>query len=202
MISPVASFLEFAFRSLFRNLLPKWGHACEESFAQAADLVRSDVSVMCPSLPITSDFEEMVVTEMEVNASLTAAVLYRIERQLFLCDPKHPALGPLAHLMRVRTGMEIYYSTAIGPRLNIQHGMGVVIGPRNQIGSDFTVHQGVTLGQRRLGCPEEYISIGDRVAIFAGARILGRISVGSDVKIAANAVLDSTYAGIPAKRVR
>ena len=208
MTAPISAFLEFGFSTLFRKSVSDWLSPCAKGFSEAIELIQTDVSVMRPGLNISGNIEEMLIEELEVNACLTAAVLYRIERQIFLSHPGHPALAGLAHLMRVRTGMEIYYSTEIGPRLNIQHGMGVVIGPRNKIGSDFIIHQGVTLGQRRLGSPEETISVGDRVSIFAGAKLVGGLSVGSDVKIAANAVLltdaeaEGTYAGIPAKRVR
>lgn len=207
MNPPISTFIDFSLRSLLQSVPDAWGKSAQLGFLDAEDLIRSDVEICCPHILESSNFEEALVRQMEMRAALTAGILYRIERALFLRNPDDPALAPLAHLMRVRTGMELYYSTSIGPRFRIEHGMGVVIGPRHQIGSDFTIHQGVTLGQRRLGCPGEFITIGDRVALFAGASLLGSICIGDDARIAANAVLltdaepGSTYAGVPAKRV-
>jgi serine acetyltransferase len=107
----------------------------------------------------------------------------------------------------LRTGMEIYYSAEIGPRLRVMHGTGLVLGPRHKIGCDFAIYQGVTLGQRRYFCPDEFLTIGDRCTFFAGSAALGLLKIGDDVKFAANAVLlsdadsNSTYAGIPAVKV-
>lgn len=152
--------------------------------------------------------DEAACAEMiYVNAPLQAVLIYRIAHVIYLDDPSDHLLSVLANIMRLKTGAEIYYSAQIGPGFNIQHGMGTVIGPRHKIGSNFTIHQGCTLGQRRLGCPEESIEVGDRVTIFAGAVLLGSIHIGDDVKVGANAVLltdaetGGTYAGIPAKRV-
>jgi serine O-acetyltransferase len=103
--------------------------------------------------------------------------------------------------------MEIYYSTSIGEGFRVMHGTGLVIGPRHQIGKNFTVYQGVTLGQRRQHCPEEALEIGDDCVLFAGAKILGKLRIGNGVKVAANAVLlcdaeeGATYGGIPAKMI-
>ena len=95
----------------------------------------------------------------------------------------------------------------IGQGLNIQHGIGVVIGARNKIGNNCIIHQGVTIGQRRLYSPHECAVIGNNVTIFAGAKIVGSVRIGDDVQIGANAVLlsdaepNSTYVGIPARKL-
>ena len=109
--------------------------------------------------------------------------------------------------MKIRTGAELYYSTAIGPGFLVQHGVGIVLGPRNRIGKNFTIHQGVTLGQRQLHSPGESITIGDDCTVFAGAKVLGTVRLGDGVRLGANAVLltdaepHCTYAGIPAVKV-
>jgi serine O-acetyltransferase len=109
--------------------------------------------------------------------------------------------------MKVKTGMEIYYSTEIGPRLIIMHGVGVVIGPRNRIGSDFIVYHNVTLGQRHVSSSHQTMVIGDHCTILAGAKILGSVKLGDHVTVGANAVLltdavsNSTYVGVPAVKV-
>jgi serine O-acetyltransferase len=144
---------------------------------------------------------------LNLNAPFQAVLLYRISHILFLADPKDPFLDYLAYLMRVRTGAEVYYSSKIGEGFRIMHGAGIVMGPRHRIGNNFTIYQGVTLGQRRQNCPEEFLEIGNNCICFAGTKILGNIKIGHNVKIAANAVLltdaeaGTTYGGIPARRI-
>jgi len=146
-------------------------------------------------------------TLVQLDAGLEATVLYRIEHAMFVVDPNHSLLPWLANLMRLRTGTELYYSTSIGPGLNVQHGSGIVIGPHNRIGKGFIVHHGVTMGQRQVHAPSNGATLGDDVVLYAGSAIVGPVIVGDRVHLAANAVLttnaesDSIYAGMPAKRV-
>jgi serine O-acetyltransferase len=186
---------------------PVWIDAALGSLESTMELVISDTTLRLPQIDTGTDFLKELATAVETDAVLLAIVLYRISRGIFLDDAAHSALPVLAHLMRFRSSMEIYYSTDIGPRFRVEHGMGTVIGPRNKIGSDFTVHQCVTLGQRRLFAKQEFITIGNNCQIFSGAAILGSVRIGDDVKIGANAVLltdaeeGSTYVGVPARRV-
>lgn len=144
---------------------------------------------------------------LQTDAPFQATLLYRISHVLFLKDPSDAMLDLLAYVMRSRTGIEVYYSSLIGEGFRILHGSGLVLGPRHRIGKNFTVYQCVTLGQRRQHCPEEFLEIGDNCIFFAGARILGKLKIGNDVKVAANAVLlcdaedGATYGGIPARRI-
>jgi serine O-acetyltransferase len=145
---------------------------------------------------------------IQTEPTIEAILFYRLERQLFLNDRNNELLPYLASTMIRRTGTEIYYSTEIGKGFNIQHGFGIVIGPRYTIGENFVIHQGVTLGQKNLNSPNETIIIGDNVTIAAGAKVLGDIKIGNNSIIAANAVVindmepNSIYGGIPAKRIK
>lgn len=67
--------------------------------------------------------------------------------------------------------IEIYYSTDIGPGFKINHGVGSVIGARAKIGSNFTIHQNCTIGDRKGGRP----TIGDNVVMYAGLMVLGKL---------------------------
>ena len=144
---------------------------------------------------------------LQTDAPFQATLLYRISHEIFLGNPEDEMLDLLAYIMRLRTGVELYYSSVIGEGFRILHGSGLVLGPRHRIGKNFTVYQCVTLGQRRQNCPEEYLEIGNNCIFFAGAKILGKLKIGNDVRVAANAVLLSdaedggTYGGIPAKRI-
>ncbi len=152
--------------------------------------------------------EEELLELVQFEPTIEAVLLYRLEREIFIKDPANIFLPFLASLMHRRTGCEIYYSTEIGKGFNIQHGFGIVIGPRYKIGDYFTIHQGVTLGQKNLNSPNETISIGNHVTVFAGSTILGNLQIGNNANIGANSVVlssveeNSVYVGSPAKRVK
>ncbi len=152
--------------------------------------------------------ETDLAMSLQLEPTIEAVFMYRFEREIFINDPNDPLLSFLASMMHRRTGCEIYYSTEIGKGLNIQHGFGIVIGPRFKIGDNFTIHQGVTLGQKNLNSPNEKIIIGDNVTLFAGASVLGNITIGDNTKVGANSLLldnadpDSIYVGSPAKKIR
>lgn len=95
----------------------------------------------------------------------------------------------VSQLTRFFTGIEIHPGATIGKRLFIDHGMGVVIGETSVVGDDVLIYHGVTLGGTHLEPTKRHPSVGDRVVIGAGAKILGDVSVGSDSVIGANAVV-------------
>jgi serine O-acetyltransferase len=107
-----------------------------------------------------------------------------------------------------KTGIEIHPAARIGRRFFIDHGTGVVIGETTVIGDDVTIYQGVTLGGTGKDTGKRHPTIGNRVMIGAGAKILGPFKVGDDSRIAAGAVVlneippNSTAVGVPAKVVR
>jgi serine O-acetyltransferase len=145
---------------------------------------------------------------VQIEPTMEAILLYRLEREMYLRDPDNQLLPFFASLMHRRTGCEIYYSTEIGQGFNIQHGFGIVIGPRYKIGDYFTIHQGVTLGQKNLNSPAEKITVGDHVTIFAGTTLLGNLNIGNNAIIGANSLVlkdveeNSIYVGSPARRIK
>ena len=143
-----------------------------------------------------------------LDPTIEAVFYYRLSRAYYLSDENHSLLPFLSALMRRRTGMELYYSTDIDAGFSIQHGTGIVIGPRYKIGRNFCIHQGVTIGQSQTNSPKQEVIIGDNVIIYAGAKILGDVQIGSNVHVGANAVVvndlksDAVYAGVPARLIR
>lgn len=113
----------------------------------------------------------------------------------------------LAHWGRWLTGIEIHPGAAIGRRVFIDHGMGVVIGETAEIGDDTTLYHGVTLGGTKWDKVKRHPTLGRRVVVGAGAKILGPIMVGDGAKVGANAVVvrdvppGATAVGIPARIV-
>ncbi len=137
-----------------------------EIYEQEKEMIATDVHSRYPATAARSDFDEVVAEVIEIDARIQATLLYRLSRGIFLREPNHAHLPYLAYLMRAKTGAEIYYSADIGPRLNVEHGMGIVVGPRHRIGSDFTIYQGVTLGQRRVDSPHERMVIATTARSF------------------------------------
>ncbi len=113
----------------------------------------------------------------------------------------------VSQLARGLTGIEIHPGASIGPGFFIDHGMGVVIGETSEIGTDVTMYHGVTLGGTSLSKGKRHPTIGNRVVIGAGAKVLGAITVGDDSRIGANAVVvksvpvNSVVVGVPGQIV-
>ena len=95
----------------------------------------------------------------------------------------------VSEISRGLTGIEIHPGAQIGRRLVIDHGVGVVIGETAEIGDDCIIFHGVTLGGVKFDQVKRHPTVGHRVLIGAGAKILGPISLGDDCKIGANAVI-------------
>lgn len=101
----------------------------------------------------------------------------------------------IADIAHSSTGIDIHPSARIGESFFIDHGTGVVIGETAIIGSNVRLYQAVTLGAKRFpaaadgsllkGAPRHPI-IEDNVVVYAGATILGRITVGRDSVIGGN----------------
>lgn len=114
----------------------------------------------------------------------------------------------LSQWTRFFTGIEIHPGATIGKRCFIDHGMAVVIGETTEIGDDVTIYQGVTLGGTGKDVGKRHPTIGNRVVISSGAKVLGPFRVGDDVKIGAGSVVlkevpdNCTVVGIPGTIVK
>ncbi len=114
----------------------------------------------------------------------------------------------ISNIGRLCTGIEIHPNAKIGNNFFVDHGHGVVIGETSVIGNNCTLFQGVTLGGKsNLKGTKRHPTIKNNVLIGAGAKIIGPIVVGSNVKIGCNAVVlknvqdFQTVVGIPATTV-
>lgn len=114
----------------------------------------------------------------------------------------------LSQFARWLTGVEIHPGAKIGRRFFIDHGMGVVIGETSEVGHDVTLYHGVTLGGVSLEKGKRHPTLGDKVVVGAGAKILGAIEIGKGSRIGANAVVvktvppESVVVGIPGQIVK
>ncbi|MEA3152402.1 MAG: serine O-acetyltransferase [Gammaproteobacteria bacterium] len=105
----------------------------------------------------------------------------------------------------VLCGITIGSTATIGRRFSIEHHGCIVIHGASVIGDDCLIRHGVTLGNTGLDDPFGAPTLGDRVQIGAGAKILGRIRIGNGAIIGANAVVvrdvpdNTAVGGIPAR---
>ncbi|MBX5494268.1 MAG: serine O-acetyltransferase [Bryobacteraceae bacterium] len=136
-----------------------------------------------------------------------AILIHRLAHKLYKARvPLIPRL--LSQISRFFTGIEIHPGATIGRRFFIDHGMGVVIGETTEIGDDVLLYQGVTLGGTGKEKGKRHPTIGNRVVIGTGAKVLGNIQIGDNVKIGAGSVVvhsvpdNSTVVGVPGRVVR
>jgi len=136
-----------------------------------------------------------------------AILFHRLAHRLYTAGvPLAPRL--VSQISRFLTGIEIHPGARIGRRFFIDHGAGVVIGETAEVGDDCLLYQGVTLGGTGNEKGKRHPTLGDRVVVGTGAKVLGSIRVGNDVKIGAGSVVvhavpdGSTVVGIPGKVVR
>ena len=134
-----------------------------------------------------------------VYSGLHAIWIHRLSHRMWT----RGAARVLAQFARFLTGIEIHPGATIGRRFFIDHGMGVVIGETAEIGDDCMLYHGVTLGGVSLKQVKRHPTLGDRVTVGAGAKILGPVEIGADSSVGANAVVvksapaGSIVVGIP-----
>ena len=109
----------------------------------------------------------------------------------------------LSTIVRAITAVDIHPAATIGAGLFIDHAMGVVIGETAVVGDDVTLYHGATLGGTKLNRGKRHPTVGDRVTIGAGAKILGPVTIGHGSRVGANAVVvksvppNSVVVGVP-----
>ena len=123
-----------------------------------------------------------------------AAFIYRFGAKLYECNRFFnivlmPLFVFLFYRIRTKWGIEIQRDATIDEGLYIGHHGGIVISGGAVIGKNVNISQNVTIGVsgegENRGCPV----IGDNVYIAPGAKIFGKITIGNNVKIGANAVV-------------
>ena len=116
-----------------------------------------------------------------VYSGLHAIWSYRVAHRLWAQPALRGVARVFSQLTRFLTGIEIHPGATIGRRFFIDHGMGVVIGETTEIGDDVMLYHGVTLGGRSLEQGKRHPTLGNRVVVGAGAKILGPLAVGDEV---------------------
>lgn len=146
--------------------------------------IRRDIRVARERDPAEPTTLEVILTYPGVHAVWG----YRISHWLWRRGARLAARA-LGELTRILTGVDIHPGARIGPGLFIDHATGVVIGETAEVGEDVTIFHGVTLGGTGRDKGKRHPTIGDRVTLGAGAKILGAIKIGEDSRIGANSVV-------------
>ncbi len=172
------------------------------TLAGVRSLVREDLATAKRRDPAARSSIEVVLTYPGVHALW----LYRLAHHLWhVGGPAKLPARVISQIARMFTGVEIHPGAVIGRRFFIDHGMGVVIGETAVVGNDVLMFHTSTLGGRSMSKGKRHPTVGDRVVIGAGAKVLGPITIGSDVQIGANAVVvrdvpgDTVVVGVPGR---
>ncbi len=162
--------------------------------------IKSHLDNILNSDPAARSYFEVML----LYPSVHAVAAYRVSH--FLYKHKFFFMARLiSQTSRLFTGIEIHPGATIGHALFIDHGMGVVVGETTIIGDYVTIYQGATLGGTGKDTGKRHPTIGDRVVIGAGAKILGPIHIAAGSKVGAGSVVlkdtktESTAVGIPAR---
>ncbi len=167
------------------------------------DRLREDINCVKDRDPAARSAAEILL----LYPGVKAVALHRVANRLWNRGLRFSARWLSQRVVR-STNIEIHPAAKLGRRVFIDHGTGVVIGETAEVGDDVTIYQGATLGGTGKETGKRHPTIGDRVMIGAGAKVLGPLTVGSDSKIASGAVVlrdipaDCTAVGVPARIVK
>ena len=154
------------------------------------NILKEDLKFFMDSDPAATSIEEIKLAYPGFRAIAT----YRISHILY-------QLGYLVHARYIsetahsQTGIDIHPAATIGYPFFIDHGTGIVVGQTSTIGKRVKIYQCVTLGAISLSNADElrgvvrHPQVGDNVTLYAGASLLGAITIGNNVTIGSNVFL-------------
>jgi serine O-acetyltransferase len=161
-------------------------------------LLDADIRAAYAGDPAAKSLDEIIFCYPGVSA----LIKHRLAHELYLLGV--PMLARIvAEIAHSQTGIDIHPGAEIDQGFFIDHGTGVVIGETTVIGRRVRLYQAVTLGAKRFdvddsgalekGKPRHPI-IEDDVVIYAGATVLGRITIGRGSSIGGNVWLTHSVA--------
>ena len=159
-------------------------------------LLDQDVRAAFRGDPAATSVDEVLLCYPGVHAMVS----HRIAHELYKLGV--PIIARvIAELSHSHTGIDLHPGATIGPGCFIDHGTGVVIGETAIIGNNVRIYQAVTLGAKSFPSDEHgnlhkgharHPIVEDDVVIYAGATILGRVTIGKGSVIGGNVWLTST----------
>ena len=153
-------------------------------------LLISDLRAAFVGDPAAKNFPEILIG----YPGMTAIIHHRLAHILHRLDARLVA-RLVAEIAHARTGIDIHPGASVGSGFFIDHGTGVVVGETAIIGDNVRIYQAVTLGARHFPTDDEgklikgdarHPIVEDDVVIYAGATILGRITIGRGSTIGGN----------------
>jgi len=172
----------------------------DKELQKILDFFVSDVRAAFNKDPAAQTLLEVLMSYPGIKAVL----MYRIAH--FFWKLRMPFIPRyLSDLARETTAIEIHPGAEIGSDFFIDHGAGVVIGETCIIGDNVTLYAGVVLGGTELERKKRHPTLGDNIVVGTGAKVLGPIKIGDNVKIGANSVVindippNSVVVGVPGK---
>ena len=170
----------------------------ENIIFQSCDLLIEDIKSFVERDPAAKGSYEYVLNSY---SSFQAVMSYRIANALYYYsgefkNGEEVVLQQLGRLIsedaKIKTGIEIHPAAQIGSEFVIDHGVGTVIGETCVIGKECYILQGVILGAcgiSKNSKGKRHPTIGDEVEIGAFAKLLGAITVGSNVLISPGSII-------------
>ena len=165
-------------------------------------LLAEDLSCVFKRDPAARNRLEVLLTYPGIHAVGWQRVAHRL-----WCGNWRFSARVLSFLVRMFTQIDIHPGAVLGRRFFIDHGCGVVIGETAEIGDDVTLYHGVTLGGTSWSGGKRHPTLKNGVVVGAGAKILGPIAIGRNVRVGANSVViqdvpdGMTVVGIPGRTV-
>ncbi len=153
--------------------------------------------------PAARNTLEILLTYPGVHALLVHRLCHRLSIAGW-----HTFARILSFIVRTLSNVDIHPGATIGRRFFIDHGAGVVIGETTIIGDDVTLYHGVTLGGTTWNKEKRHPTLGNKVLVGAGAKVLGNITLGDSVRVGANSVVVKdvppccTVIGIPGRIIQ
>ncbi|MDQ1207706.1 serine O-acetyltransferase [Acinetobacter baylyi] len=160
-----------------------------KTLPQIRRLLDADVCAAYEGDPAAHSVDEVLLC----YPGILAIIHHRLAHQLY---PHVPLLSRIiSELAHSATGIDIHPGASIGSGFFIDHGTGIVIGETCIIGEKVRIYQAVTLGAKRFETDadgslkkdyQRHPIVEDQVIIYAGATILGRITIGKGSVIGGN----------------
>jgi serine O-acetyltransferase len=127
---------------------------------------------------------------LTINTGFSTAFRFRVVHYLSHRSAPLKLIGRLIWRAGVRnTACHLHWKAKVGPGLSLPHPTGIVIGEGVTLGSGATIFQHVTLGTNVKG-GRAYPQVGDNVTLYAGACLVGAISVGDGATVGAHSVVN------------
>ena len=176
---------KFFFSAIERNETKY--HQFEQILTSLKEALKADLKFFLESDPAADSEQEVLLAYPGYKAISSYRIAHEIHKLGYHLQARMITEG--AHSI---TGIDIHPAANLSVPLFIDHGTGIVIGETTISGKNVKIYQGVTLGAlslkdgSKIKGIKRHPTIGNNVIIYAGASILGDITIGNNVTIGSN----------------